>query len=59
MDYYILRLKVEKIKKVKFSFKKNNVLEVGIGKNGPGILGIKLEFGVQDNLYEICASLIK
>jgi hypothetical protein len=43
MNYHILRFKLKKIKKIKkIAFrKKNNDLEVGIGKNGLGILAVK------------------
>jgi hypothetical protein len=43
MNYHILWLKIEnnKNKNKIFFYKKNYVLEVGIGKNGLGILGDK------------------
>jgi hypothetical protein len=45
MNYHILWLKVDKIKRL--YLEKNNVLEVGIGKNGPGILVVIKTFAAQ------------
>jgi hypothetical protein len=45
MNYQIVWLKFEILKKKKKSFrKKNNVLEVRIGKNGLGIIGVIIVF---------------